>query len=160
RKMKRGGDVQGSSCGMGLNEGREWSMENLKPVGVVLVGCGGRGVGAHGAAAVRSAKLNLIAVCDLDDRRREAAAQQLGVEGVKDYHDLLRRPDVQATIVATNAKYHAPIALDAIQAGKHVLIEKPLAEDAATARRLADAAEARGVIGMVGYQLRFSEFAR
>jgi UDP-N-acetyl-2-amino-2-deoxyglucuronate dehydrogenase len=159
--MTRDGDGRRDRCGVqALEEGQERSMEMSEPVGVVLVGCGGRGVGAHGAAAVRSDKLNLIAVCDLDEERRDAAARQLGVEGVKDYHDLLRRADVQAVIVATNAKYHAPIALDAIQAGKHLMIEKPLAEDAATARRLADAAEARGVIGMVGYQLRFSEFAR
>ncbi|MBI3973278.1 MAG: Gfo/Idh/MocA family oxidoreductase [Chloroflexi bacterium] len=128
-------------------------------VTTVLIGCGGRGVRAHGAHAVRSDKLQLVAVCDLDDARRAAASRELGVPGVKDYHELLDRPDVQSVIVATNAKWHAPIALDAIRAGKHVMIEKPLAEDAATARRLADAAEERGVIGMVGYQFRFSDFA-
>src|SRR6266542_1237147 len=135
-------------------------MPQSSPVGVVLVGCGGRGVQAHGKHAVQSEKLRLVAVCDLDDARREAAAQELGVPGVRDFHDQLGRDDVQGIIVATNAKAHAPIALDAIGASKHVLIEKPLAEDAATARRLADAAEAKGVIGMVGYQFRFTGFAR
>jgi UDP-N-acetyl-2-amino-2-deoxyglucuronate dehydrogenase len=130
------------------------------PIGVVLVGCGGRGVRAHGAHCITSDKLRLLAVCDLDDARREAAARELGVPGVKDYHELLDRDGVQGVLVATNAKYHAPIALDAIAAGKHVMIEKPLAEDAATARRIADAAAARGVVGMVGYQFRFSEFGR
>lgn len=130
----------------------------MAKVGTVLIGCGGRGVGAHGSHAVKSGKLQLLAVCDLDDARREAAAQKLGVPGVKDYHELLARGDVQGVIVATNARYHAPIALDAIRAGKHVMIEKPLAEDAASARQLAEAAEAAGVVGMVGYQFRFSEF--
>ncbi|MGH2367159.1 MAG: Gfo/Idh/MocA family protein [Chloroflexota bacterium] len=130
------------------------------PVRTVLIGCGGRGVRAHGTHAVSSDKMRLVAVCDLDDQRRDAAAQELGVDGVKDYHDLLARDDIQAVIVATNAKYHAPIGLDAIRAGKHVMIEKPLAEDAASARRLADAADERGGVGMVGYQFRFSEFGR
>jgi predicted dehydrogenase len=130
----------------------------LAKVTTVLIGCGGRGVGAHGTHAVRSEKLDLVAVCDLDDARREAAAQKLGVPGVKDYHELLDRAGIQSVIVATNAKYHAPIALDAIRAGKHVMIEKPLAEDAAAARRLADAADEAGIVGMVGYQFRFSEF--
>jgi UDP-N-acetyl-2-amino-2-deoxyglucuronate dehydrogenase len=127
-------------------------------VTTVLIGCGGRGVRAHGAHAVKSEKLRLVAVCDLDDQRRDAAATELGVAGVKDYRELLSRPDVQSVIVATNAKYHAPIALDAIRAGKHVMIEKPLAEDAASARELAEAAEKQGVVGMVGYQFRFSPF--
>lgn len=129
-------------------------------MGAVLVGCGGRGVQAHGAQAVRSDKLALLAVCDLDHERREAAARRLGVEGVADYRALLERDDVEAVIVATGARAHAPIALDAIRAGKHVLIEKPLAEDAATCRRLVEAAEARGIVAMVGYQFRFSTFAR
>ncbi len=128
-------------------------------VTTALIGCGGRGVQAHGAHAVKSDKLRLIAVCDIDDQRRDAAAQRLGVPGVKDYRDLLARSDLQSVIIATNARWHAPIALDAILAGKHVLIEKPLAESAAAARRLADAAAAQGVIGMVGYQFRFSDFA-
>ena len=130
------------------------------PVGIVLVGCGGRGVQAHGAHAVRSQRLRLLAVCDPDAARREAAAQALGVEGVADYRALLGRRDVQGVIVATGARQHAPIALEAIQAGKHVLIEKPLAESAATARGLVEAAERHRVVGMVGYQHRFTEFAR
>lgn len=131
----------------------------MAKVTTALIGCGGRGVRAHGAHAARSEKLRLVAVCDLDDQRREAAAQQLGVPGVKDYHELLSRPDVQSVIVATNARFHAPIALDAIRAGKHVMIEKPLAEDAARARELAAAVDQHGVVGMVGYQFRFSPFA-
>jgi predicted dehydrogenase len=70
----------------------------------------------------------------------------------------LQRPDVQAVIVATTAPSHVPIALEAVRAGKHVLVEKPLAESTAAARDLVLAAEAAGVVGMVGYQQRFSPF--
>ena len=130
------------------------------PVGVVLVGCGEREVQTHGAHAVRSERLRRRAGGAPDAARRAAAAQALGVEGVADYHELLGRREVQGVIVATGARQHAPIALDAIEAGKHVLIEKPLAESAAAGRRVAEAAARRGVVGMVGYQLRFTEFAR
>jgi len=130
----------------------------MNAVTTVLIGCGGRGVRAHGAWTKSSPKFELLAVCDLDAARREAAGAQLGVPAEADYRRLLARDDVQSVIIATNTRAHAPIALDAIRAGKHVLIEKPLAESAAVCRRLAEAAAAAGVIGMVGYQFRFSEF--
>ena len=129
-------------------------------VTTALIGCGGRGVNAHGALARRSEKLDLVAVCDLDDERRTAASEKLDVPGVRDYHELLARPDLRSVIVATNAKWHAPIALDAIKAGKHVMIEKPLAESGEVAFELADAAERAGVVAMVGYQFRLSAFGR
>jgi predicted dehydrogenase len=130
------------------------------PVGVVLVGCGEREVQTLGAPAVRSERLRLLAVCDPDAARRAAAAQALGVEGVADYHELLGRREVQGVIVATGTPQNAPIAQDAVEAGKHVLIEKPLAESAATARRLVEAAARRRSVGMVGNPLPFTEFAR
>jgi predicted dehydrogenase len=61
-------------------------------------------------------------------------------------------------IVATTAPSHVPIALEAVRAGKHVLVEKPLAESTAAAQELVQAAEGAGVVGMVGYQQRFSPF--
>jgi predicted dehydrogenase len=125
-----------------------------------LIGCGNRGVNALGAAAKRSAKLDLVAVCDVDEARLEAAEGALGVPGETDYHRLLARDDLRSVLVATNAKWHVPIALDAVRAGKHVLVEKPLADSAAAARELSDTAAAAGVVGMVGYQGRFTAFAQ
>jgi len=127
-------------------------------VTTVLIGCGGRGVKALAAAAKKSQKLELLAVCDLDDARREAAAKELGVPGEKDYKKLLTRADVQSAIVATNTKWHVPLALDCVRAGKHVFVEKPLGVSAAQCRELVEAAEKARLVGLVGYQARFSEF--
>lgn len=128
-------------------------------VRAALIGCGGRGINAHGAWMRQSPQFDLVAVCDLDKARRSAASDRLQVPGLADYRDILNRRDIQAVIIATNARSHAPIALDAIQAGKHVLIEKPLADTAAAAYALTAAAERAAVIGMVGYQFRLSDFA-
>jgi predicted dehydrogenase len=133
-------------------------MEAMKKANVVLIGCGNRGIGGHGRRARRSRSLELVGVCDVDEGRLAAAQQQLEVPGERDYRKLLDRADVQAVIVATTAPYHVPIALDAVRAGKHVLCEKPLAESTAAGRQLAEAAEAAGVVGMVGYQYRFTAF--
>lgn len=134
-------------------------MSAMRKMTTVLIGCGGRGVRAHGAWARQSEKLDLLAVCDVDEVRLRATAEALGVPGEQDYRRLLARDDVQSAIVATNARWHAPIALDAVRAGKHVLVEKPLADTARSARQLADAAQQAGVVGMVGYQFRLTGFA-
>ncbi len=133
--------------------------EQSEQVTTVLIGCGNRGLNALGAWAKRSSKLRLVAVCDVDEARLEAAEAALGVPGERDYHRLLERDDVQSAIIATSARWHVPVALDAVRAGKHVFIEKPLADSTAAGRELARAAQAAGVVGMVGYQLRFSGFA-
>jgi predicted dehydrogenase len=129
-------------------------------VGVALIGCGNRGVNAHGKLAHDSSTLRLVAVCDVDEARAAAASDRLGVPAELDHRRLLERDDIKGFIVATSAKWHVPVALDAVRAGKHVLIEKPLADSVASSRELVRAAEEAGVVGMVGYQLRFSRFAQ
>ena len=112
----------------------------------------------HGRRARRSRALELVAVCDIDAERLAEASRELEVPGETDLRRLLQRPEVQAVIVATTAPSHVPIALEAVRAGKHVLVEKPLAESTAAAQDLVRAAEGAGVVGMVGYQQRFSPF--
>src|SRR5438132_823516 len=127
-------------------------------VGTILVGCGNRGVHAHGRLAQQLPTFELVAVCDVDEARLRAASEHLGVPGERDLDRLLTRHGVQAVIVATGVPWHVPVALAAIRAGKHVLVEKPLADTTAAARELVQAAERAGVMGLVGYQWRLSEF--
>lgn len=129
------------------------------PVTTALIGAGNRGVAAHGQGARRTEKFDLIAVCDVDAARAEDAAEKLGTEAVTDHRTLLENKDLQSVIIATGTKWHVPLALDFIRAGKHVLIEKPLSDSAAAGRQLAEEARKAGVIGMVGYQARFTDFA-
>lgn len=135
-------------------------MRGIDRVSTVLIGCGGRGVGKHGVLATQSPKLELVAVCDVDEERLRAASATLGVPGERDVDRVLERRDVDSVIIATSARSHAVIARAAIQAGKHVLLEKPLAESAAASFALAEAIEASGLVGIVGYQARFSPFSQ
>jgi predicted dehydrogenase len=87
-----------------------------------------------------------------------AAAAQLGWADVEtDWKELLRRDDVQVIDICTPGDSHSEIAIAALEAGKHVLCEKPLANSVAEAEEMARAAEraqARGVISMVGFNYR------
>ena len=79
---------------------------------------------------------DLVAVCDLDADRAEAVgARRSGVDVTTSLSDLLARDDIDAVAIATPARTHQPIALAALRAGKHVLVEKPLADSVARGAR-------------------------
>ena len=108
----------------------------MEKVTTALIGCGQRGPRGHGIAAKKSEKLELLAVCDIDEVRARTSSELLEVEYVTDYHELLARDDLESVMIATSAKSHGPIALDAVQAGKHILVEKPLVDSVAMAKEL------------------------
>jgi len=86
----------------------------------------------------------------------EQARRQTGVAITSTNHqDIMQRDEVQAVIIATPNFTHAPIALDAIAHGKHVLCEKPLALNYADAKAMAEAAERAGVRHMTAFTYRF-----
>jgi predicted dehydrogenase len=100
----------------------------------------------------------LTALCGRDRAATEAAAQRYGFGGVEtDWRALLERDDVQLIDVCTPGDSHAEISIAALDAGKHVLCEKPLANTVAEAEAMAAAAaraQARGVRSMVGFNYR------
>lgn len=95
---------------------------------------------------------DLVAVCDLDaDRARRVVGPRSTVEVLTSVDVLLARDDVDAVAVATPASTHAALALAALDAGKHVLVEKPLADNGAVARRMVARAEDVGRVLMVDH---------
>jgi predicted dehydrogenase len=108
-------------------------------------------------------KAELVAVADPLETATRAAAERFGVpHAVADYRELLALP-LDAVSICTPNVYHEPIALAALEGGKHVLCEKPLAMDAAGARRMHARAEAAGVVTATNFRYRFipaSWFAR
>jgi predicted dehydrogenase len=91
----------------------------------------------------------LWAVCDLDlDRARKVVGKRTSVHTTTDLQEILDDPRIEAVAIATPAATHLPIALAAIEAGKHILVEKPLALSAADARTIAEAADAAGLVAM------------
>jgi len=100
----------------------------------------------------------LAAICGRDQAAAESAAARLGWAATEtDWRALIARDDVQLIDIAAPGSLHAPIAIAALQAGKHVLCEKPLANTLAEAERMAAAADAAfpsGARAMVGFNYR------
>jgi predicted dehydrogenase len=97
-----------------------------------------------------------VALADPAEALLKLRAAEFGVSQVfTNYEDLLRLPSVDAVVIATPTVLHAPIALAAIAAGKHVLLEKQLAMDVAQARMLYQAAESAHVRHMTAFTYRF-----
>jgi predicted dehydrogenase len=94
----------------------------------------------------------LIAICDLDRDRAQLVADQLGrVPVVTSLDELLASDDLDAIAIATPAKTHFPIAMQALAAGKHVVVEKPLADSGGNGQAMVLEAATRGLILMADH---------
>lgn len=117
-----------------------------------IVGCGL--IGCKRAASMKPGKIRYA--CDLDAARAAGLAKSnAGATDITDYQQALADPDVGAVIVATLNASLAPIALDAVRAGKHVLIEKPGALNSTQLRQVQAAVGQSGVKVRLGYNHRF-----
>ena len=103
----------------------------------------------------------LTGVCDIDSVRRDTIAGRYpGCRAFPDFDALISEPGLDAIVVATPASAHAEQARAALDAGKHVLVEKPLALSSAQCGELAEHAERRGLTLMVGHTFLYSEPVR
>lgn len=115
----------------------------MTAIGVAVVGCGVAGE-QHVAALARHDGAHVRCLYDVDVARSARCGQRYDVARVTDRLDqVLGDPKIDAVVVATPPSSHAEIALAAIEAGKHVLVEKPLAHDVEVARSILHAARAR-----------------
>ncbi len=95
---------------------------------------------------------DLAAVCDLDEAKaRKVVGARSTVEVMTSTEDLLARDDIDAVAIATPASTHARIAMAALRAGKHVLVEKPIADSSTDAQAMIDLADERGLVLMVDH---------
>lgn len=117
---------------------------------LAIVGCGLIG----GKRAAAAAGHEIVVVCDREPTRAEALAQKTGAHAVTDWREAVRA-DVDAVIVATTHDQLAPIALGAIEAGHHVLVEKPAGRTLAEAQAIAAAAAKHKRIVKAGFNHRF-----
>jgi predicted dehydrogenase len=125
---------------------------------MIRLGC--LGYGAWGRNIVRVADTTpgarLVAVAELDEAKRgKLACRHPGVETYAAAEPLLERTDIDAILIATDAVTHADLALAAVEAGKHVFVEKPLAVEPEDARRVAAAAAEAGRALQVGHLMRY-----
>lgn len=125
----------------------------ISPRVPVVMRIGVIGAGAMGAnhARVVHTHHELVGIVDADPKTREAVAARHGVPAYGDLEALLDAQEAEAVVVATPTVTHEPIATRALQAGLHVLVEKPIAPDLAAARRLIEAADEAGSVLAVGH---------
>lgn len=129
-------------------------------IGVGVIGYGGWGPNpARNLASLD--EVRVVAVCDHHRERLERAARDLpGVRTSRDHRDLLADPSVDAVVVATPSATHFDLAMQALAAGKHVWVEKPIAETVAQALRLADEADRRARVLVVDHTLVYGAGVR
>jgi len=125
-------------------------------VGVGVVGCGFVGYGAHVPAFSSIPGSRLVAVADPDANRLGKVAKKFAAKTYQDYRELVKDPEIQAVVVSVPTPLHAPVALAAIEAGKHVLCEMPLAENLVQADKIIAAAAKKGVYLMPSLTFRFA----
>ncbi|MCL2883995.1 MAG: Gfo/Idh/MocA family oxidoreductase [Oscillospiraceae bacterium] len=131
----------------------------MKKLRVGVIGCGGIATNKHLPALAANKELaEAVAFCDIIPERAETLCELHGAKGAKvyeDYRDMLAAGGMDVVHVCTPNRSHAELSIAALEAGCHVLCEKPMAKTAAEARTMLDAAERTGKKLSIGYQNRF-----
>ena len=131
-----------------------------KIIRVGIIGCGGIANGKHMRSLAKVADCEMVAFCDIIPERAEKALADFGAPGAKaytDYKELLKDPTIDVVHVCTPNRSHSFITVDALEAGKHVMCEKPMAINSAEAKKMLDAAKRTGKKLSIGYQTRFRD---
>lgn len=126
-------------------------------INVAFVGVGGMGNGhLHGIKGMASEmNLNIVAVCDVWEKRKrgaQATAEVPDSMAFGDYRKLLEVKDIDAVVIATPDHWHAPVAIAAMEAGKHVYVEKPMTHTLDEAFKMHETAKRTKRIVQVGSQ--------
>ncbi|HLK22620.1 MAG TPA: Gfo/Idh/MocA family oxidoreductase [Bryobacteraceae bacterium] len=119
-----------------------------------VIGCGGQS-NDHMRTLVKmreSDNCEIIAVCDVFDKRADEASKLTGGKVVKDYRHILDNKDVDYVLIATPEHWHYQMIIDAANAGKHIYTEKPMTQTAAQAKKVAEKINASKLKMQVGVQ--------
>ena len=129
-------------------------------VKVGLIGCGGIANGKHLPSLSKQKNVEIVAFCDIIEEKAIKAAKEYGTADAKvytDYKELLKDASIEVVHVLTPNKEHSFITIDALNAKKHVMCEKPMAKTSAEARLMIEAANKNGKKLTIGYQNRYRE---
>ncbi len=125
-----------------------------------IIGCGGIANQKHlPSLAKQSHKCEMVAFCDIIEERAVKAAKEYGTPGAKvyvDYRELLKDENIDVVHILTPNVSHSSITVDAFEAGKHVMCEKPMAHNTEAAQKMIDAWKKSGKKLTIGYQNRFN----
>jgi len=122
----------------------------------VRIGVIGVGIGRNHLQNYRECdQADVVAVCDIDLEKLNGVLHEWpGVRGLADYREMLEMEEVQGVSVSLPNYLHAPVTIDALRAGKHVLCEKPMATNVAEAEEMKAVAEREGKILMMRFNMR------
>ncbi|MBP3961871.1 Gfo/Idh/MocA family protein [Paenibacillus lignilyticus] len=135
----------------------------MSKVRVGIIGCGGIANGKHLPSLAQVKDAEIVAFCDIIVEKAEQAKAKYGTEEAKVYSDyklLLQDASIDVIHVCTPNDSHAVISIDALEAGKHVLCEKPMAKTAADARKMLEVAKRTGKKLSIGYNNRYRADSR
>jgi predicted dehydrogenase len=124
------------------------------PVKYGVIGCGAIGQRRHIPECVANPESALLAVADANPTRVEEIAKKYGCKPYTDYKELLKNKDIDAVVIAGPNSLHAPQTIDALNAGKHVLCEKPMAITREEAKAMMEAAKKNHKFLMIGLNQR------
>lgn len=127
-------------------------------VKIAIIGCGGIATGKHLPSLQKIEQAEVVAFCDIYIEQARKAAEQFGAPGAQvydDYLELLKQPEIDVVHICTANDTHAEISIAALEAGKHVMCEKPMAKKASDARRMLETARRTGKKLTIGYNNRF-----
>jgi len=127
-------------------------MSTLK---IGVIGCGSIAQHRHLLEYSWNKAVEIVAVCDINEERALEIGKEYSAKAYTDYKELLADKDIDAVSVCTPNYLHAPISIDALNAGKHVLCEKPMATSSEEAEQMIEAAEKNGKKLMIGHNQRF-----
>ncbi|MFC7373123.1 Gfo/Idh/MocA family protein [Fictibacillus iocasae] len=122
---------------------------------VGIIGCGSIANHRHLPEYAAHQGVEIVAVCDKVEERAIKAAAEYGGKVYSDYKELLADETIEAVSVCTPNYLHAPVTVDALNAGKHVLCEKPMATSLEEAEQMIAAAQKNGKKLMIGHNQRF-----
>jgi UDP-N-acetylglucosamine 3-dehydrogenase len=126
----------------------------MKKLGMAVVGTGFWGKN-HARIYKELQETDLIAVCDIDPLRAKAVAEQFGARPYTSVRKMLQNKEIKAVSICTWSTSLAKVATEAVKAGKHVLVEKPMAANVRQAERLLETAKKTHVHVTVGFLMRF-----
>ena len=129
----------------------------MDKIRIGIIGCGGIANGKHMPSLKKVKECEMVAFCDLIEEKAVKAAKDFGTPDAKvytDYKELLEDKTIDVVHVCTPNRSHSFITVDALEAGKHVMCEKPMAINSAEAKKMVDAAKRTGKMLTIGYQNR------
>ncbi|MGI5818880.1 MAG: Gfo/Idh/MocA family protein [Armatimonadota bacterium] len=131
-------------------------MEKLR---VAMIGAGGRGM-SHIRSIAGAPNIEFVAICDMVEETAKPVVEEFGVPWVASIDELLANYELDGCGICVPTAYHYDTAIQVIEAGKHLVTEKPMAGSVGQARHMMEAVEEKGLVAAISYQLRFGPVYR